>query len=96
MAGPDIFPARHNFDETFPQLTDTRGLGLVDVVVLNHWGSEHGREVFLEGKRGRPGAVLHHFDGEFRRVFLADNQYLDYEDGRFVFRQWPDESDKRQ
>jgi hypothetical protein len=89
VAGPDIFPARHNFDATFPQLTDTRGLGLVDVVVLNHWGSEHGQRVFLDGKRSRPGSVFHNFDDKFRRVFLADNQYLDYQDGRFAFRQWP-------
>ena len=85
IAGPDIFPARHNHDATFPNLSDTRGLGLVDIVVLNHWGSSHGREVFLDGKRGRPGSVFHNFDGEFRRVFLADNQYLDYEEGRFAF-----------
>jgi peptidase E len=90
FAGPDIFPSRHNFDATFPQLTDTKGLGLVDVVVLNHWGSDHGRQVFLDGKRGRPGSVFHNFDGEFRRIFLADNQYLDYEDGRFAFREYPD------
>lgn len=90
IAGPDIFPARHDPHDRFPQLTDTRGLGLVDVVVLNHWGSEHGRKVFIDGKRGRPGSVLHNFDGEFRRVFLADNQYLDYEDGRFAFRECRD------
>lgn len=87
IAGPDIMPSRHNHDTTFPQLTDTIGLGLVDVVVLNHWGSVHGREVFLDGKRGRPGSVFHNFDGEFRRIFLADNQYLDFEDGRFAFRE---------
>jgi peptidase E len=86
IAGPDIYPARHNHDATFPQLTDTKGLGLVDIVVLNHWGSAHGREVFMDGKRGRPGSVWHNFDGEFRRIFLADNQYLDCEDGRFAFR----------
>ena len=89
MAGPDIFPARHNFDATFPQLTDTRGLGLVEIVVLNHWGSEFGRKIMLDGKRGRPGSVFHNFDGKFRRVFLADNQYLDYQDGRFAFRECP-------
>ena len=87
IAGPDIFPARHHFDATFPNLTDTRGLGLIEVVVLNHWGSAHGREVFLDGKRGRPGSVFHNFDGAFRRIFLADNQYLDCEDGRFAFRE---------
>lgn len=87
MAGPDIFPARHNFDATFPQLTDTQGLGLVDIVVLNHWGSEFGRKIMLDGKRGRPGSVFHNFDDKFRRVFLADNQYLDYQDGRFAFRE---------
>jgi peptidase E len=87
MAGPDIMSARHNFDTTFPELTDTKGLGLVDVVVLNHWGSVPGREVFLVGKRGRPGSVFNNFDGEFRRIFLADNQHLDFEEGRFAFRE---------
>lgn len=88
IAGPDIYPARHDPEATFPQLKDTKGLGLVDIVVLNHWGSDHGRRVFLDGKRGRPGSVFHNFDGEFRRVFLADNQYLDWEDGRFAFRDY--------
>jgi len=32
-------------------------------------------------------AVFRNFDVEFRRVFLADNQYLNYEDGRFAFRE---------
>lgn len=87
IAGPDVFPSRHDPDDRFPQLTDTKGLGLVDIVVLSHWGSEHGQRVMLDGKRENPGAVFHNFDGDFRRIFLADNQYLDCEDGRFAFRE---------
>ncbi|MCF7686956.1 MAG: Type 1 glutamine amidotransferase-like domain-containing protein [Cephaloticoccus sp.] len=94
IAGPDIFPARHNFDAAFPHLKDTKGLGLVDILVLNHWGSDFGRKIMLDGKRGRPGRVFHNFDDKFRRVFLADNQYLDYENGRFAFRSHPDEGGK--
>lgn len=94
IAGPDISPARHDPNDTFPQLTDTRGLGLVDVVVLNHWGSAFGRKIMLEGKRGRPGSVFHNFDDKFRRVFLADNQYLDFKDGRFAFRECQSEAGK--
>ena len=88
MAGPDIFSARHDPDDRFPQLTDTKGLGLVDVLVLSHWGAEHGQRVMLDGKRGNPGAIFHNFDGEFRRIFLADNQYLDFQEGRFAFREY--------
>ena len=94
IAGPDIYPARHDPDATFPQLKDTRGLGLVDIVVLNHWGSPHGRKVMLDGKRGHPGTIYHNFDSAYRRVFLADNQYLDYQDGRFAFRECPERTDK--
>ncbi len=53
-----------------------------------HWGSDHGRKVMLDGKRGKPGAVFHNFNQDYRRIFLGDNQYLLWENGRFEFREY--------
>ncbi len=89
LAGPDIYPARSAPAEVFPDLPDTTGLGLVDVVVLSHWGSEFGRMKFLEGGHGGRGRIFHNFDDSFRRIFLCDNQYLLWRDGTFAFSEYP-------
>ena len=75
VAGPDISLARDADDPSAaPDLKSTKGLGLTDVIVLPHWGSENFREAYKKTTKNmyEPGRKL---------VLLDDSQYLKVEKG---------------
>jgi dipeptidase E len=85
IAGPDVSPARHEKGMTFPNLTDTKGLHLVDVVILPHWGANFRYDIYLKGKTGDAGRIHYNYNQDFKRVTLADDQYLEFKDEWFRF-----------
>lgn len=85
VAGPDIYPARRLSTATFPQLKETKGLEIVDILVLPHWGAGFRRQIWLEGESGSDGRIFHNYDTNLKRVLLADDQYLEFKDGWFKF-----------
>ncbi len=92
VAGPDIAPARNLDDMALaPELQGTRGMELVNFVVLPHWGSEHFRELYLgsedageslTGEQSARNRLAHAYhDGQFPIVLLTDTQYVEVKDG---------------
>ncbi len=71
VAGPDIYPT-YNLDrvEKAPKLKGYVGLGLVDVVVLPHWGSEHFKDRYLNQR------LEHTYNMDNKIILLTDKQYL--------------------
>lgn len=84
VTGPDISPAKRieNF-EHFPKLAelDPTGLGLVEFVVLPHWGSKAFRQKYVEGDR-----LNQAYDSGQAIVLLNDNQYVVVRDQQFQIR----------
>lgn len=53
IMGPEVSPARNILETSElddPQNFDTTGFGIVDFLVLPHWGSEDFREPYMKGK----------------------------------------------
>ena len=77
VAGPDLtLLAALDATVEAPELTDFKGLGLVDVVVFPHWGSDHFREKYTQRmmdayKRGQ------------KIILLTDDQYLLVDNGTY-------------
>ncbi len=79
VAGPDIYPA-YNLDEpeVATEIDGYKALGLVDFVVLPHWGSEKFRELFLNQRLDVA------YTEENKIILLTDNQYVRVqEDGMY-------------
>lgn len=77
VAGPDIYPA-YRIDEIkkAPNLTDYKGLTLVDFVIMPHWGSDYFRNLYLNER------LAHVYDHpENKIILLADDQYVVTLDG---------------
>jgi len=71
VAGPDIEPAwRPDEMENAKEVQGSKGLGLVDVVTLPHWGADHFREVYLSHR------MKHAYNTKQKIILLRDNQYL--------------------
>jgi len=72
VAGPDISLIRNLDNETVaPELNGYKGLSLVDIVVLPHWGSPWFKEGYLNrGLDSSYGNPVH------KVVLLTDNQYV--------------------
>lgn len=48
VAGPNIEPARMaDSPQKAPNLKSTKGINLVDFVILPHWGSKHFKDIYL-------------------------------------------------
>lgn len=71
LAGPDIYPAYYtDAIEKAPNLKGYTGLGLIDVVVLPHWGNDYFKELY-------PNKRLEHaYTPNHKIILLTDNQYL--------------------
>lgn len=78
IAGPDIYPTRL-IDEAGKAgiLKSYKGLGLVDFVVLPHWGSDDFKEVYF------PERLKNVYDSNNKFILLRDNQYIIVKDGWF-------------
>jgi dipeptidase E len=74
VAGPDIYPAyRLDRVSEAPGLKGYKGLGLVDFVVLPHWGSEHFKNLYLKQR------LSHNYNTKNKLVLLNDYQYIQVE-----------------
>ena len=71
IAGPDISPVR-KFDAEWeaPKLKNYKGLGLVDFVVLPHWGSVDFKKVYMDFR------LKDNYNSKNKLILLADNQYV--------------------
>lgn len=75
VAGPDIYPSyRLDRAKEAPKLKGYKGLGLVDFVVLPHWGMEgHHKELYLNQR------MAHNYNTKNKLILLNDYQYIQIE-----------------
>lgn len=84
IAGPDIYPARIGDDMSVaPNLTNYKGLELVDFVVFPHWGSEFFK-VAYENK-----TIEHTYNSEHKMILLNDYQYVKVIDDMYKIEEIP-------
>lgn len=77
VAGPDAGPGeRKGKSPADFQLADTKALGLVDFVIMPHWGDQKKEKAYLEEKV-KNIYRLH----SWPYILLADNQYVEVKDG---------------
>jgi dipeptidase E len=76
IAGPDIYPTRL-IDEVgkVGVLKLYTGLGLVDFIVLPHWGSDDFKGVYF------PKRLKNVYESNYKFILLRDNQYIRIKDG---------------
>jgi dipeptidase E len=75
VAGPDIYPSyRLDRAKEAPKLKGYKGLGLVDFVVLPHWGSANFKN------RYRLERLAHNYNTKNKLILLTNYQYLQIED----------------
>lgn len=75
IAGPDIYPV-YRLEKVIeaPKLKGYKGLGLVDFVILPHWGGEHFKERYLNQR------LAHNYNLKNKLIILNDNQYIEVRD----------------
>lgn len=75
IAGPDIYPVLRLDDKSLaPNLKGYEGFGLVDFVVLPHWGSEMFKDLYLKQR------LEHAYPGKTKLILLRDNQFVEVKD----------------
>lgn len=75
VAGPDIYPVyRLEKVREAPKLKGYKGLGLVDFVILPHWGGEHFKERYLNQR------LAHAYNLKNKLILLNNNQYIEVKD----------------
>lgn len=75
VAGPDIYPSyRIDNVKKAPNLKGYIGLGLIDVVVLPHWGSNHFKKLYMKTR------LKHIYNTDYKLILLNDYQYLEVKD----------------
>ena len=80
IAGPDIFPVyRLDKAREAKKLRGYNGLGLVDFVVLPHWGSNHFKSLYLKQR------LAHTYNTKNKLIILNDYQYIQVEADWFKF-----------
>ena len=78
LAGPDIYPSYYvDAIEKAPNLKGYRGLDLIDVVVLPHWGNDYFKELYLNKR------LEHVYTPDHKIILLTDNQYLSVENDKY-------------
>ena len=78
IAGPDIEPVRQDSRAVLaPNLRGTKGYGLVDFVIMPHWGQEKRRDLF-NGYR-----IGHIYHEDYPYILLTDHQYVEVTDDWF-------------
>ena len=60
--------------KTAPKLKGCKGLGLVDVCILPHWGSEKHKEEYFSEK------LIHNYNTKNKLIILNDYQYIQTKD----------------
>ena len=72
VATKDIAPTEKlDSLEAAPDLKGTQGLGIVDFILMPHWGSEHFRDLYLNQRLEKS-----YDDTNQKYIFLNDNQYI--------------------
>jgi len=72
VAGPDIYPVRFADDiKMAPKLKDYKGFGLVDFMVLPHWGHEDFKKAYLGG------LIKSIYNNEHKTILLTNYQYVE-------------------
>lgn len=75
IAGPDIFAnSRPGKSPADYGLTDTKGFGLVNFVILPHWGKESKKSDYMTYK------IPQSYNEDFPYILLANNQYIEVQD----------------
>lgn len=75
IAGPSIEPvSRIEQTSLAPDLVSTDGYGLVDFVVMPHWGSEEKRKFFEDFR------IKHIYNIDYPYILLNDHQYVEVTD----------------
>lgn len=78
LAGPDIYPSYYlDAVEKAPNLKGYSGLGLTNVVVLPHWGSDDFKELYLNKR------LEHAYTPNHKIILLTDSQYVSVENNRY-------------
>ena len=71
VAGPDVYAARENKEMAkAPSVKDFNGLGLTDIIVQPHWGSDVFKDSYLNE------IMAHSYVPDYKMVLLSDNQYM--------------------
>lgn len=69
IAGPDIYPMLPlDSPEKAPNLRGYKGFGLIDLVILPHWGSEKFKELYLSHR------LEHAYSENYKLILLTDYQ----------------------
>lgn len=75
IAGPDIEPVRQDSRAALaPNLKGTKGYGLVDFVVMPHWGQAKRRELYSSYR------MEHIYNEDYPYVLINDHQYVEVTD----------------
>lgn len=71
VAGPDLYPV-YRTDRVLkaPDLNGYEGLGLVDFLILPHWGNNERKEDFIHRRLEQAYTTNH------KIILLSDNQYI--------------------
>lgn len=78
VAGPDIWPVRQlDTKEKAKKIDGYKAMGLVDIVVLPHWGSETFKKRYL-GKQ-----IAQNYTTDHKQILLTDYQYLIFDEEKF-------------
>ena len=81
VAGPDIAPVkRYDAESKAQKLHGYNGLGLVDFVVLPHWGSVDFKKVYMDFR------LKDNYNSKNKLILLADNQYVAVKENRYSIR----------
>ncbi len=78
VAGPDIFPTR-NLEKAnkVPDLKDYKGLGLVDFIVMPHWGSGSFKDKYINER------LEHAYSEKYSIILLPNDSYVLVEDDSY-------------
>lgn len=78
VTGPNLYPTYRLTDATLAPLLDGfKGFGLVNFLVLPHWGSEHFREKYLNSRLEQAYDV-----DQVPLIALTDSQYIHVQDNK--------------
>lgn len=76
VVGPDVYITQEKKEQdVVPDIKDFKGLGITDLVIQPHWGSESFRKSYLNE------IMKHSYTIGFKQVLLTDDQYV-IDDGR--------------
>ena len=71
VAGPDIYVTREKAElDPVPEIKDFKGLGITDLMIQPHWGSEYFKESYLNE------IMKHSYVPGYKQILLSDSQYI--------------------